>query len=416
MEKVDLLVQFEDVLNKAFGKNEASKQAYRLTRGFNGKRPMNNAQAAKLIVEGLRANGNKAPTRETVRLKSRDIDAHGNPVNLHEYVLTNRVVSPDVESALVLLKSISPATPDMAASALIQAGFTKHEVHPQALIEVAKAYEIPNSLEVVKLHGVEFLTDTATKIHIPANKKGDLKEVEVCDGIQQLATKRAITNGACDLDYLLAYIPTLKPGRKPKKYDIGEDWYKESIRGLVQALPACTWLDSGRNWFFFNRPCRNRIVTKIQQLFAVVHNPLEMGEFIAAIDRSYREYSNLTRELPDEILVAIAEEVAGCRTFVKRGKEYIQSTSQEQLSEVLTEDMKHIAAYLSENKAASLVEIRSSLCSQLNASSNPVIFQRMSSAPFVKGSASKFSLLGDSTYDYVPAKAKTKRRSHKAAQ
>lgn len=387
------------LLNDAFGDDARRKDALMLCRGFSGEVPVNNAQAAKVLGVMHSTHGNKSFTRERVRLLllaavGRKVEADngelvwekdpkGNPLGILPYLEASSWRSTKLEKAIALLESVAPVSADTAIELLKKYKLTEIDFHPSALIAVANTLEQPCQLAIQKYAGNHFVVISGQKTEIVTNAKGKTKQELIPDAILKSATKRVIADGACSVSSLVDLIP-VKQGISAQEATKLRKLHGEFVRDLVETSAGCTWLDSDLEWFFFNRPCRNRVVTKLQQLFAVVEGELPTTEVVEAIDQSYKEYSGQTRVIPDDILISLTEIVADCRLVTRGRVDYLFTRSRESLQETLTEDMKHIVEFLSKNPMSREHAMREELVTKRGVISNPVLVMRIFYSPFTK--------------------------------
>lgn len=394
-----LETELTNLLDKAFGSDERLKDALLVCRGFSGEKPINNAQASRLLGVLHSTHGNKSFTRERVRLllvaaigkevdlpgggKGWDKDSKGNEYGILPYIESTNWRSKSLEKAFALLDSLAPISVDRATDALKDSGLSEGLFHVEALLEVARTIELPCRLTIEKYGRKLFLARADEKTTVATDKLGNTKQVPVCDGILKVATKKVVANGACSVDELLELIPP-RAGLSARSAKALKEHHLALIRDLVETAPGFMWLDTAAQWFFFNRPCRNRVATKIQQLFAVVQGELPVSELVDAIDQSYAEYRGSHRVIPDSVLVSLAEIVADCKTIQRDGKQYLYSTSRETLQETLTENMKHIADFLARNPMSREHAMRKELVEERGVISGLGLLQRVFYSPFAK--------------------------------
>lgn len=414
------------LLNDAFGDDARRKDALMHCRGFSGEIPVNNAQAAKVLGVTHSTHGNKPFTRERVRLLLLaavgrkvesasgemvwETDPKGKPLGILPYLETSSWRSTKLEKAISLLESVAPVSADTAMELLKKYKLTEIDFHPSALVAVANTLELPCQLQIQKYAGNQFVTISGQTTKIVANAKGKTKDELVADAILKSATKRVIADGACSVESLVDLIP-VKSGMSKHAATKLRKLHSEFVRDLVETSAGCTWLDSELEWFFFNRPCRNRVVTKLQQLFAVVEGELPTTEVVEAIDQSYKEYSGQSRVIPDHILISLTEIVADCRLVTRDGIDYLFTKSRESLQETLTEDMKHIVEFLAKNPMSREHAMREELVEKRGVVSNPVLVMRIFYSPFTKRpKPGQYVLRGQQ----IPSKSRKEKRDASA--
>lgn len=415
--------------------DERAKDICRLVGGFGGAEPLSHGKAGEIL--GVKYSANTEPyTRERVRqlwagVKDNSGYTPGIRERLIDFVEENRVELRKVERGIALLDTIAPMSAEAAVEELVRAKLlSSTDFQISALLRVAETLDLPVTVEVVHFKGVDFLLRQtqgfelnsallkgarpwdAIKLLPPTEvakrrkkieergrrKKDDIAELRnICDALMMVATKAIVRNGACRVSDLVEKIPlSAEVKDNPRAAARVREDHRAFVISLMDTGEACTWLDSEQEWFFWNRACRNRVVTKIQQLFAVVDTELTIPEFTECISKCFREFSRQEVSIPSEVLVAIAELVADCRLVRRKGEVLVVSTAQKMLSETLTPEMEHIANFLRENPMSREHEIREELVDRQGLMSPATLSQRLSFSSFLSRADGprKFSLAG----------------------
>lgn len=387
--------ELHTLLAAVFGNDERSIEAMMLCNGFSGDAPLSHAEAGQSLGMRYSRQGTKPYTRQAVSLI---LDKAEN--TCLDYLKANKYKLPELESAIQVLYSVAPCSRDGAKVALTNMGLCsdKKPYDPLAIARLARVLKLPILVDLEKFNDhwyvVRQKTDTIT---FEIDVKGKLKEAIAPEAVLRVATKLVVSQGAARISDLVGMIkvPQSLQGNKAALEQVRENQL-EFIRYVVQTSPGCTWLDSDREWFFFNRPSRNRLVTKIQQLFAVVTHSLPINEFRHSIERCFNEQQHTTVfNMPIDILVNVAELVADCRVITKGGQRFIKSNATGSLVDSVGQDLMHIADFLRDNPMSSESDIMSYLVEQDEKMTDPALSQRIQFSPFIRKDAfGKFSLRG----------------------
>lgn len=393
--KTRLDIELETLLSGAFSDDQKSIDAMMLCNGFSGEAPLSHADAGHSLGMRYSRHGTQPYTRQAVSLLLDKAEQ-----TLINYVASNKVNLPALESAIQVLYAIAPCSRSGATIAMHNVGLCSESkpFDPLAITRLARLFSLPIQVQMDKFNDHWFVIRTKEDVvTFEADSKGKLKQAYVPEAVARVATKLVVSQGAAQATELLGMIKT------PQHLAGNQDALKqvhanqlEFVRSVIQTSPGCTWLDPDRNWFFFNRPSRNRLVTKIQQLFAVVNRRLPLNEFRHSIERCFNQRQHTTVfSMPIDILVNIAELVADCRVVTVNGEQFIKSNSTKSLEDSVGQDLMHIANFLRDNPMSSESEIMGYLIANNEAMTDPALSQRIQFSPFIrKDEHGRFSLRG----------------------
>lgn len=401
MMKRTVEVELRELLFAAFPDDARGRDCLSLCCGFNGEAPLPRTQAAPYLGVKYSLNDSLPFTRERVRQLLVTYEA-----TVTQYVKTEAFDLSALEHAANIVSSIAPATPARVSAALKTAGVVKSdEFSVEAILTLSELLLVPLNVKLTKYNGVKFLEPRSQLFAVLPDTSPEATH-EIGNALLRVATKMTVRNGASsatDIASMLIVDPKIPVDSKA--YAEIKDNHVAFVRDLVSTGKACVWLDSDQEWFFFNRPCRNRVVTKLQQLFAVVDQKLPVEQLSGRISRCFRDHNPLDRVLPTETLVALAEIVAQCKVVTQNGERFVISKAQETLKSSLPRDLEYLVQFLRENPMSREADIKQHV-TENNIMSVPTATQNMYYAPMIDKKSSRYFIAGTGAGDIVDEPAK----------
>lgn len=297
--------ELNQLLKLTFEKGTQQYDFCLLAMGFDGSKPLTRSMAGKELKrrtdEGAYKNAelHYPYYRERARQFFNEVSAQ-----LRETMKVKNVKLESLHNACMVAQSLAPAMPERVSIGMFNAGVTSSkDFSSEAVAVLGQA-----------LINFPFVAYTRTIKRVDYWLRQEDPEAPV--SLVSHARANVARNGAASLEQLEATLHRddefdRLPGPVKARVQANRQLFVRDVLELTQDL---AFLDKEENWFTIPNVPRNRLASKIAQIFVATREVRE-DTYIKAIDRSFKAFNNEYRVIPDDVLVSLASALYGAERY-----------------------------------------------------------------------------------------------------